>query len=80
MGLLTGLVTLPLAPVRGVVWLGQKLEDEARRQWSDPAAVRRQLAEADAAYEAGTLSAEERDRIQDELVARLLTHQRGGAQ
>jgi len=79
MGLLSGLVTLPLAPVRGVVWLGQKLEEEARRQWSDPAAVRRQLAEADAAYESGALSAEERDRIQDELVARLLAHQRGGA-
>jgi Gas vesicle protein G len=78
MGLLTGLVTLPLAPVRGVIWLGEKLEAEARRQWTDPAAVRRQLAEVDAAYEAGELTAEERDRLQDELVARLLPEQGGG--
>jgi hypothetical protein len=78
MGLLSGVLTLPLAPVRGVLWLGQKLEDEARRQWSDPATVRRELAAADAEYEAGRLSAEERDRIQDELVARLLAAQRGG--
>jgi len=78
MGLLTGLVTLPLAPVRGVIWLGEKLEAEARRQWSDPAAVRRQIAEVDAAYEAGELTAEERDRLQDELVARLLPEQGGG--
>ncbi len=79
MGLLTGVLTLPLAPVRGVMWLGQKLEEEARRQWSDPAVVRKEIAAADAAYEAGDLSAEERDRIQDELVARLLAHQPGGA-
>ena len=72
MGLLSGLLTLPLAPVRGVLWLGRTLEDEARRKWSDPSAVRRQIAEADAAYDAGVLTAEERDRIQDELVARLL--------
>jgi len=78
MGLLTGLLTLPLAPVRGVVWLGEKLEEEARRQWSDPAAVRRQIEEADAAYEAGLITADERDRLQDELVQRLLDNG-GGA-
>lgn len=79
MGLITGLVTLPLAPVRGVIWLGEKLEAEARRQWSDPAAVRRQLAAVDAAYEAGEISAEERDERQDELVARLLPDTGGRA-
>jgi len=72
MGLFTGLLTLPLAPVRGVVWLGEQIEREARRQWSDPAAVREQLAQVEAAYEAGELSEEERDRRQDELVSRLL--------
>ena len=72
MGLITGLLTLPLAPVRGVVWLGEQLESEARRQWSDPATVRRELAAVEAAYEAGELTEEERDAGQDELVARLL--------
>lgn len=72
MGLLTGLITLPLAPVRGVVWLGEQLEREARRQWSDPAVVRQRLAEVAAAYEAGDLTEAERDALQDELVSRLL--------
>lgn len=72
MGLISGLVTLPLAPVRGVIWLGEKLEAEARRQWSDPAAVRRQLAAVDEAYAAGHLTEAERDQLEDELVARLL--------
>jgi hypothetical protein len=72
MGLFTGLLTLPLAPVRGVVWLGEQIEREARRQWSDPAAVRQQLTEVEAAYQAGELTETERDRLQDELVSRLL--------
>jgi hypothetical protein len=72
MGLITGLLTLPLAPVRGVGGLGEQLEAEARKQWSDPAAVRRELAAVEAAYEAGELTEEQRDARQDELVARLL--------
>lgn len=71
-GLFTGLLTLPLAPVRGVVWLAEQIEREADRQWRDPASVRRQIAEVDAAFEAGQLTAAERDDLQDDLVARLL--------
>jgi non-ribosomal peptide synthetase component F len=77
MGLFTALLTLPLAPVRGVVSIAEVLEREAYRQWTDPATVRAQLAEVDAAYGAGELTAAERDERQDELVARLLDS-RGG--
>ena len=72
MGLFGALVGLPLLPVRGVVRLAELLQDEAQRQLSDPAAIRAQLAESDAAFEAGTITAAERDRRQDELVARLV--------
>jgi hypothetical protein len=78
MGLFVGLLTLPLAPVRGVVWLGEKLEAEASRQWRDPAAIRQQLAEVDAAYRRGELSEEQRDELEDALVARLLPDRGGG--
>lgn len=72
------LVLLPLAPVRGVVWLGRQLEAEAQRQLSDPARIREQLAAIEAAYDAGRLSSDERDRMQDDLVARLLVRGGGG--
>lgn len=72
MGLFTGLLTLPLVPARAVVGLAEQIEREADRQWRDPAAVRRQIADVDAAFEAGQLTEEERDAMQDELVARLL--------
>lgn len=78
MGLFTGLLTLPLAPVRGVVWVAEQLEREAYRQWSDPASIRVQLAEIEAAFEAGGLTRAERDAAQDELVARLMTAGSGG--
>jgi hypothetical protein len=72
MGLITGLLTLPLAPVRGVIWLGEQLEAEASRQWRDPAAVRAELEEVEAAYRNGLLTEAERDARSDALVARLL--------
>lgn len=43
MGFLTGLVTWPLAPVRGVVALARLVGEEAERQHRDPVAVRRAL-------------------------------------
>lgn len=72
MGLFTGLLTLPLAPVRGVVALARTLEREAHRQWSDPASIGEQLTAVQDAYERGELTEQERDAEQDQLVARLL--------
>jgi hypothetical protein len=55
MGLLTGLLTLPLAPVRGTIWIAERLLDEAERELNDPAAIEQRLDEAEAAYERGEL-------------------------
>jgi cytochrome c-type biogenesis protein CcmI len=72
MGLVTGLLTLPLAPVRGVAWIGERLEEEALRRMNDPVAIRRRLAEVDRAREDGELSEEEAARLEEDLVRRLL--------
>jgi hypothetical protein len=71
MGLFTGLLTLPLAPLRGTVWIAERLLEEAERELNDPAAIEQQLNEAEAAYERGELSEEEFELIEDELVRRL---------
>jgi hypothetical protein len=78
MGFFSALITLPLAPVRGVVWLGEQLEREADRQLRDPVRIREQLVEVDAAFRAGELSEQQRDERQDELVSRLLQSSAGG--
>jgi len=77
MGLFSALLTLPLAPVRGVIALGEQLEREAYRQWTDPANIRQQLGAVQAAYDAGDLTEEQRDEQQDELVSRLLLSRTG---
>lgn len=72
MGLFTGLITLPLAPVRGVVWLGETLAREAQRQWTDPVAVRAELDAVHQRWLAGELPDDERDRMEDALLQRLI--------
>jgi hypothetical protein len=71
MGLLTGLLTLPLAPVRGTIWIAERLLEEAERELSDPAFIEQQLDEAEAAYERGELSEEEFAELEAGLLARL---------
>lgn len=71
MGLLTGLLTLPLAPVRGVDWVVEQVVAEAERQHRDPAPVERRLAELEQELLAGRISEEEFDRREDELLERL---------
>jgi hypothetical protein len=72
MGLITGLLTLPLAPVRGVAWIAEQVRQEAERQWNDPAALQDALADVEARREAGVIDDAEADRLEDELIERLL--------
>ena len=76
MGILTGLLTLPLAPVRGTVWIAELLLEQAEQELNDPELIERRLAAADDAHERGELTDKEHEQIEEELVARLLS--RGG--
>jgi Gas vesicle protein G len=71
MGLLTGLLTLPLAPVRGTVWIAEQITAQAERELDDETAIRRRLAEAERAFELGALTRDEYEAIEDELLERL---------
>jgi hypothetical protein len=71
MGLLTGLLTLPLAPIRGTVWIAEQLAEQAARELDEGRTIRRQLAEAELRYERGELTLEELEHVEDELLERL---------
>ncbi len=71
MGLLTGLLTLPLAPVRGTMWIAEQLLVEAERQLNDPAVIEQQLAAAERAHERGELTDDELADLEDALLRRL---------
>lgn len=74
MGLLSGLVTWPLAPIRGVVWVADQVLQEAERQYYDPALIRQELDEVDQLRREGLIDAEEADQREEELIARLMHH------
>ena len=71
MGLITGLITLPLAPVRGVAWIGEQIAEEADRQLDPEARIRRELGRLQVEHELGDLSDEEFERREDELFEQL---------
>ena len=78
MGFLTGLILLPLAPLRGTIWIAEKLAEVAERELDDEAAVRRLLVEAEIAFESGELTEVEYELVEDELLERLeLARERG---
>jgi hypothetical protein len=69
---MTGLLGLPLMPVRGVVWLGEQILSEAEGQLHDPARICAQLEQVEQARRRGELSDEECAEIENELLERLL--------
>lgn len=71
MGLLTGLLTLPLAPVRGVSWVAEQLLEEAERELYDENNIRAQLLALELAYEDGEIDETERRAREEELFERL---------
>jgi RNA-binding protein YhbY len=77
MGLFTGLLTLPLAPVRGTIWVAERMLEEAERQLNDPEVVEQQIVDAEAAHDRGEISDEEFEQIEAELLERLLGQQGG---
>jgi hypothetical protein len=71
MGLITGLLTLPLAPVRGVVWVTEQLVEEAERQLYDEENIRRELLALELEFDDGLIDELERRDREEELLERL---------
>jgi len=72
MGLISGLLTLPLAPLRGTVWLAERIEEQAANELYDESAIRAGLLALEESRETGELSDEEIDEAENELVERLM--------
>lgn len=73
MGLITGILTWPLAPVRATVALAEQIRQEAERQYYDPNRIRSQLDQIAIQRENGELAPEDADALEEELLVRLLS-------
>jgi hypothetical protein len=72
MGLISGLLTLPLAPVRGTAWIAEQVRQQALTELDDDGATREQLMELQALHEAGEIDDEELAQAEDELLEQLV--------
>ncbi len=68
MGFFTGLITLPLAPVRGTAWIAQQVAEEAERQMYDESHLRRELMQLELEHEDGLVNDEEYNERLDALL------------
>ena len=75
-GLFSGLLTLPLAPVRGVVWVAEQVAEEADRQLYDEGQIRSELLQLELDHDDGLIGDEERAELEDALLERLAVAQR----
>jgi hypothetical protein len=71
MGLITGLLTLPLAPVRGVGWVAEQLAEQAELELYDEGRIMRELAAVEMAHDAGDIDDDELAERVDAILERL---------
>jgi hypothetical protein len=75
-GLITGLLTLPLAPVRGTVWIAEQIQQQAEAEFYDERVIYAQLTEIQAAREAGEIDEAAAAEAEDILLERLIATRR----
>jgi hypothetical protein len=72
MGFLIDLLTFPvLGPVKGVIWVAEKVAEQAEKELYDEEAVRGQLMELELRYDLGEISEEEYLAAEEALLERL---------
>ena len=71
MGLFTALLLLPLAPVRGTVWIAERIAEQAELELEGPQRIRRELEELEIAHELGEIDDTEYEQLEAALLERL---------
>lgn len=75
MGLLSGILKLPLSPLTGTVAVAEQVLKQAEQEFYDPSRIRAELQEVARRREAGELTDDEATAWEDVLVERLMTGQ-----
>ena len=72
MGLISGILGLPVAPLRGTIWVAEQILEAAEEEYYDPARIKEQLEAVERARAAGELTEDEATELEDALVDRLM--------
>ncbi|MEV6791781.1 gas vesicle protein GvpG [Streptomyces sp. NPDC051320] len=68
MGLFSSVLLLPLAPVRGVVWVSDRLIDAAEAELYDPGVIRARLAALNRSLDDGEIDLAQFEREEERLL------------
>jgi chorismate mutase len=71
-GLLTGILSLPVAPLRGTIAVAEQILKQAEQEFYDPARIRAELDEVTRMHEEGELTDAEATAWEDTLIERLM--------
>jgi hypothetical protein len=71
-GLITGLLTFPLAPLRATVWLAERFQEEAEGQLYDESAITAGLLELEQLRDTGGFDEHEIIDAENALIERLI--------
>lgn len=78
MGLLSGILLAPLAPLRGVVALAEVIQRQVDQELNNPAHTRRQLEELQELRERGAISSDEEHTAQEQILHSRIAPRRPG--
>jgi hypothetical protein len=82
MGLMKELVLLPVAPVRGTLWVAERIAEEVEREQQGSGAAVQQLDQIEHAQESGELdereAAERQEKVIEEQLVRAVQPPPGG--
>jgi cytochrome c-type biogenesis protein CcmH/NrfG len=73
MGVLSELVKLPFAPIRGVIAIGKVIQDQAESELRSPTAIRRDLEEIERQRAEGLISEEEAAEAEQRVLTRVIS-------
>ena len=72
MGFLTNLLTLPvMGPIKGVMWIAEKVNEQVEKELYDEDAVRGKLMELELRLDLGEISEEEYTEAEEVLLERI---------
>lgn len=72
MGLISWTLGLPLQPLRGLIKLGEVLQEQVDRELHDPTTAQRQLEDVAQARASGRMSEEEEQQRQQQILDRMI--------
>jgi hypothetical protein len=75
-GLITGVLLLPLAPMRGVLWVAEQITEEVNRRYYGEGAIVKELRAVEDARRSGALDEAEAANREEALLERRMA---GGA-